>query len=79
MFCCNDIEGQTVDQQQHQAPSSNIMNPGLALPGKKGICFLTNEANPQNLERVSRLNPSWSYNWGVKRHVDQPDDIEYIP
>jgi len=71
MFCCKAVEA--VEQWANDA-----MKPNLALPGKKGICFLTGDSN-NNIGKIVKLKPSWNYNWGCKRHEEQPDDSEYVP
>jgi len=56
----------------------------LKLPGKKGICFTMRAAGKpgsaqENLPRVKKVNPYWSYSWGWDQVAGQPSKVEYIP
>ena len=56
----------------------------LKLPGKKGICFTMRPAGKpgsarENLPRVKKVNPYWSYSWGWDQVAGQPSKVEFIP
>ncbi len=56
----------------------------LKLPGKKGICFTMRAAGKpgsarENLPRVKKVNPYWSYSWGWDQVAGQPSKVEFIP
>ena len=54
------------------------VTPPPPLPGKKGIGLPLRE-DGQNLTELVALDPYWSYSWGLERHPEQPDDIEFVP
>jgi len=56
----------------------------LKLPGKKGICFTMRAAGKpgsaqENLPRVKKVNPYWSYSWGWDQVAGQPSKVEFVP
>lgn len=56
----------------------------LKLPGKKGICLSMNAPEKagsarQNLPRLRKVNPYWSYSWGWDQIAGQPTNVEFLP
>ena len=52
----------------------------LALPGKKGICFVLKGSNgAANLAKLNQLKLYWNYGWTSERVEDQPANLEFIP
>jgi hypothetical protein len=56
----------------------------LKLPGKKGICFSMRAAGEpgsakENLPRLKKVNPYWSYSWGWDQVAGQPPKVEFVP
>lgn len=57
------------------------MKPELELPGKKGLCLtlrVENDDDP-HVAIFKALAPSWNYNWNVRCHARQPENIEFLP
>jgi hypothetical protein len=64
----------------------------LKLPGKKGICYSmplndhparSAEENAalrkENVRRMTDLQVSWSYTWGMPLVEEQPSEVEFMP
>ena len=56
----------------------------LKLPGKKGICFSMRAAGEpgsakENLPRLKKVHPYWSYSWGWDQVAGQPSEVEFVP
>ena len=75
--------------QKETAPNLKVAKPNfsaaqLKLPGKKGICFsmraVGEEGSAQeNLPRLKKVNPYWSYSWGWDQVAGQPSKVEFVP
>ena len=75
--------------QKETAPNLKVAKPNftaaqLKLPGKKGICFSMRAAGEEgsaqeNLPRLKKVNPYWSYSWGWYQVGGQPSKVECVP
>ena len=75
--------------QKETAPNLKVAKPNftaaqLKLPGKKGICFSMRAAGEEgsaqeNLPRLKKVNPYWSYSWGWDQVAGQPSKVEFVP
>jgi hypothetical protein len=52
-------------------------NPKQPLSRKKGACFTTKQDTWYS--RVSALNVSWHYSWGVDANIKEPDSVRFVP
>lgn len=57
-----------------EVPGINQIHP---LSRKKGACFPTK--NDTWSSRVSALNVSWHYSWGVDANIAEPDSVRFVP
>jgi hypothetical protein len=56
----------------------------LKLPGKKGICLAMRKTGEpgsvqQNMSKLKKVNPYWSYSWSWDQVAGQPSKVECIP
>ena len=56
----------------------------LKFPGKKGICLTMRQPGKtgsaeENLPRLKKVNPYWSYSWGWDQVPNQPANVEFVP
>ena len=67
-----------------KVPKPHFSATRLKLPGKKGICFSMRAAGEpgsanENLPRLKKVNPYWSYSWGWDQVAGQPSEVEFVP
>jgi len=58
-------------------PEGPVTNPKHAVSPKKGACFTTK--NDTWVSKVSALNVSWHYSWGVDANIKEPDSVRFVP
>ncbi len=54
-----------------------LTNPKYPLSRKKGACFTTKQDTW--VSKVSALNVSWHYSWGVDATIKEPDSVRFVP
>ena len=54
-----------------------VTNPKQPLSRKKGACFTTKQDTW--VSKVSALNVSWHYSWGVDANIKEPDSVRFVP
>ncbi|MFP6892140.1 MAG: glycosyl hydrolase [Opitutales bacterium] len=62
----------------------HFTNEQLKLPGKKGICLTMRKTGEpgsaqQNMSKLKKVNPYWSYSWGWDQVPSQPAKVEFVP
>lgn len=69
---CSDKSSGIVPEQEETVP-----NPKQPVSRKKGACFTTKQNTWSS--RVSALNVSWHYSWGVDANIQEPDSVRFVP
>ena len=54
-----------------------VKTPIHQVSRKKGACFTTKQDTWKS--KVSALNVSWHYSWGVDANVAEPDSVRFVP
>ena len=73
-------EMSSANEENMQSPPPNMTSDTLneyAGPQKKGIAI--HQRTYDWSEKVAAVKPFWSYSWGRKKSVFQPDGIEFVP
>lgn len=67
------------DKSSGIAPEENdqVTTPKPPLSRKKGACFTTKQNTWSS--KVSALNVSWHYSWGVDATINEPDSVRFVP
>jgi len=67
------------DKSSGIAPETEdpLAKPKLPVSSKKGACFTTKKDTWSS--RVSALNVSWHYSWGVDANIAEPDSVRFVP
>jgi hypothetical protein len=73
-FSCSDKSAAIVADTKTEDPAKN---PAKSYAQKKGACFTTKNANWSS--KVSALNVSWHYSWGVDANLKEPDSVRFVP
>lgn len=67
------------DQSSGMDPETedSVPNPKNPVSPKKGACFTTK--NDNWFSKVSALNVSWHYSWGVDANIKGSDSVRFVP
>jgi hypothetical protein len=71
---CSDKSAAIVADTKTEDP---VKNPAKSYSQKKGACFTTKSASWST--KVSALNVSWHYSWGVDANLKEPDSVRFVP
>ena len=74
IISCSDHSSGIVADPATEVP---VKKPVQPLSPKKGACFTTKNVTWSS--RVSALNVSWHYSWGVDASIKEPDSVRFVP
>jgi len=69
-------KSENISNETSQEDSSAVKEKVQANP-KKGACFTTNNSTWSS--RVTDLNVSWHYSWGLELQPEEPDSVQFVP